>query len=104
MRMRVRGFYHFFPRGKASAFEQHCKVHVQKNSWGLENVWMLCEAAENDTYAWRTSGTPRPAPATFAFLPGHQFFAHKVLQGPFRNLNSGLKTHASTGPHQLLHI
>jgi hypothetical protein len=21
MRMRVRGFYHFFPRGKASAFE-----------------------------------------------------------------------------------
>jgi hypothetical protein len=86
MRMRVRGFYHFFPRGKASAFEQHCKVYVQKNSWGLENVWMLCEAAET----WRTSGTPRPAPATFAFLPGHQVFAHKVLQGPFRNLNSGL--------------
>lgn len=38
-------------------------VYVQKNSWGLENVWMLCEAAENDTYAWRTSGK------TFCFSP-----------------------------------
>ncbi|CAK9056599.1 unnamed protein product [Durusdinium trenchii] len=29
-------------------------VYVQKNAWKLENVWMLCEEAENDTYAWKT--------------------------------------------------
>lgn len=43
-------------------------VYVQKNAWKLENVWMLCEEAENDTYAWRTSEK------TFCFSPDRAYW------------------------------